>query len=210
MRRTHTNYAAWVWLFVVAVLLTTAPRYFPYFPGDVALERWVQSLFSQDLSWAERVSHTAEYPRLLVPVALVFFLSWLIAGWRAALLSLVSLAGMLALGNWLGPSIARPRPSADLVHVLRLLKGSSFPSLFALRYAATFGFLLVLALGRSSGALRAVVPTLCAALLVVGWVARVALGAHWPSDVVISYYLGLLWAGFIIRLALRAPSLPAM
>ena len=210
MRRTHTNYAAWVWLFVVAVLLTTAPRYFPYFPGDVALERWVQSLFSQDLSWAERVSHTAEYPRLLVPVALVFFLSWLIAGWRAALLSLVSLAGMLALGNSLGPSIARPRPSADLVHVLRLLKGSSFPSLFALRYAATFGFLLVLALGRSSGALRAVVPTLCAALLVVGWVARVALGAHWPSDVVISYYLGLLWAGFIIRLALRAPSLPAM
>ena len=210
MRRTHTNYAAWVWLFVVAVLLTTAPRYFPYFPGDVALERWVQSLFSQDLSWAERVSHTAEYPRLLVPVALVFFLSWLIAGWRAALLSLVSLAGMLALGNSLGPSIARPRPSADLVHVLRLLKGSSFPSLFALRYAATFGFLLVLALGRSSGAVRAVVPILCAALLVVGWVARVALGAHWPSDVIISYYLGLVWAGFIIRLALRAPSLPAM
>ena len=207
MHRTHTNYAAWVWLFVVAVLLTTAPRYIPYFPGDVALERWVQSLFSQDLSWAERVSHTAEYPRLIVPIALVFFLSWLIAGWRAALLSLVSLAGMLALGNWLGPCIARPRPSADLVHVLRLLKGSSFPSLFALRYAATFGFLLVLALGRSSGALRAVVPILCAALLVVGWVARVALGAHWPSDVIISYYLGLVWAGFIIRLALRAPSL---
>jgi membrane-associated phospholipid phosphatase len=25
------------------------------------------------------------------------------------------------------------------------------------------------------------------------------LAAHWPSDVIISYYLGLLWAAFLIR-----------
>lgn len=202
-RRRRANYTGWVILFVIAVLVTTAARYLPSFPGDVPVETWVQSLFTQDLSWAERVSHTAEFPRLVVPIALVFFLSSLIAGWRAAPLSLVSLLGMLALGNWLGPYIARPRPSADLVHVFRSLEGSSFPSLFALRYAATFGFLAVLAAARSSGKLRVVVVTLCAALLVLGWLARVALGAHWPSDVVGSYYLGMLWAAFVIRFGLR-------
>jgi membrane-associated phospholipid phosphatase len=207
-RRTRAHYAAWIGFFGVAILLTLVARYSPYFPGDVAVERWVQSLFSENLSWAERVSHTAEFPRLLVPIALVFFLSWLIAGWRAALLSLVSLAGMLALGKWLGPSIARPRPSADLVHVFRSLKGSSFPSLFALRYAATFGFLAVLALRRSSGTLQAGITASCSALVLLGWVARVAMGAHWPSDVIISYYLGILWAAFVIRLGLGSPHLP--
>jgi membrane-associated phospholipid phosphatase len=39
----------------------------------------------------------------------------------------------------------------------------------------------------------------CVALLILGWVARIALGAHWPSDVIISYYVGLLWAAFLIR-----------
>ncbi len=39
-----------------------------------------------------------------------------------------------------------------------------------------------------------------------GWYARVALGAHWPSDVIISYYLGVLWAAFLSRLALREPA----
>jgi membrane-associated phospholipid phosphatase len=40
----------------------------------------------------------------------------------------------------------------------------------------------------------------CAALLILGWVARIALGANWPSDVIISYYVGLLWAAFLIRI----------
>ena len=102
-------------------------------------------------------------------------------------------------GNRLGPVIARPRPSPELAHVFRSLSGYSFPSLFGLRYAATFGFLAVLAARKSSGVLRTALMIACGVLLIVGWVARVALAAHWPSDVMISYYLGLLWAAFLIR-----------
>jgi membrane-associated phospholipid phosphatase len=36
-------------------------------------------------------------------------------------------------------------------------------------------------------------------LLLVGFAARIALGAHWPSDVILSYLIGLLWAGLLIR-----------
>jgi undecaprenyl-diphosphatase len=208
MHTTRADYAVWTGLFLVAVLVTVAMKYSAYFPGDVAVERWVQSLLPQDVDWAGRVSRTAEFPWIAFIITVVFVLSWVLAGLQAALLSLVTLAGMLALGNWLGPLIGRPRPSAELVHVFRPLRGYSFPSLFALRYAATFGFLAVLTMGRRSGPVRAVIVIPCAVLLVLGWVARVALGAHWSSDVIISYYLGLLWAAFVIRLGLKTRRYP--
>jgi undecaprenyl-diphosphatase len=193
------NYAAWIGLCIVAALAMLAEKYFSYFPGDVAAERWVQSLVPPNLNWAEAVSRLAEFPSLLLIMALIFALSWVLAGWRVALLSILSLVGMWVLGAVLGPIIARPRPSPELVHVLRPLTGSSFPSLFALRLAATFGFLAVLVLEKTSGALRPVLLTVCGALLILGFVARVALAAHWPSDVILSYYLGLLWATFLLR-----------
>jgi membrane-associated phospholipid phosphatase len=197
----RTNYAVWIGLFIIAALVTLATKYLASFPGDVAIERWVQSLVPQSLNWAEGVSRTADFPWIILIVAIIFALSWVLSGWRAALLSILSFVGMLALGKWLGPVIARPRPSPELVQVFRSFSGYSFPSLFALRYAATFGFLAMLAAMRSSGVLRTALLIGCGAFLVIGWVARVTLGAHWPSDVIISYYLGLLWAAFLIRFA---------
>jgi len=194
------KYLVWVGLFMIAALATLATKYYPFFPGDVAVERWAQSLLPQNLNWAQGVSRTAEFPWVLFILALVFTLSWALAGWRAALASIFSFAGMLAVGYWLGPVIGRPRPSPELVHVYRSLSGYSFPSLFALRYAATFGFLAVLAVGKGAGVMRITLVIACSGLLILGWVARVALGAHWPSDVILSYLIGLLWAALLIRL----------
>ena len=40
----RTNIAVWIGLLIIAVLAMPAAKYYPYFPGDVAIERWVQSL----------------------------------------------------------------------------------------------------------------------------------------------------------------------
>jgi membrane-associated phospholipid phosphatase len=198
---TRNRYAIWLWLIMVAGLGLLAAKYSPYFPGDVALEKWVQFLFPADLKWAQGVSRTAEFPGILLILGLVSALAWSLAGGRAALLAPLSLGGMWALGYWLGPLIARPRPAPGLVHVFQPLTGSSCPSLFALRYAATFGFLALVAARKSAGGLRLALLLGCGAVLLIGFLARVALGAHWPSDVIISYYLGFLWAAALWRFA---------
>ena len=193
------DYIAWTGLFLLAAALSLAAHYYAYFPGDVVVTRGVQFLVPPNLDWAAAVSQSAKFPWLLLILALVLALAWVLAGRRAALLALFSLVGVLILGAVLGPIVGRPRPSPELVRLVRSFAGYSFPSLFALRYAATFGFLAVLALEKTAGAVRLVLMIICGAALLLGFVARVALAAHWPSDMIISYYLGLLWAAFLIR-----------
>ena len=193
--------AVWLGLFIIAALALPATKYFPYFPGDVAVARWVQSMLPPNLHWAEAVKRTGDFPWFLLILALVLVLSWALAGWRAAVLSMISLVGMLALGNWIiSPLIARPRPSPELVRVFRPFSGYGFPSLSVLWFAGTFGFLAILAALKSSDWRRACLLLGCGALLILGGAARIALGAHWPSDVLLSYYLGLLWTAFLLWL----------
>ncbi len=182
------------------VLILWAARYLPYFPGDVTLTCLTQAVIPDDASWARSVSSTAKSPWILLLAAFAVAVSWRVAGWRAALAALASFLGMWLVGLWLGPLIGRPRPSPDLVRVAERLSGYSFPSVFALNYASTIGFLAVLLYRKTAGALRAGGLIACVVILLIGWTARIALGAHWPSDVILSYFIGILWAAFLIRL----------
>lgn len=190
----------WMVPLAAALLFTVGAKYSPYFPGDVAVTRFVQWITPASTGWAQWISSTAKFPWNLVLLAVTVGLSWKLAGWRAALPALASFAGMWVLGKWLGPWVARPRPSPDLVYVAEKLSGYSFPSLFALTYASTIGFLALLFARKTSGTLRAAVLLACGVLLLMGWVARIALGAHWPSDVILSYLIGLLWSGLLVCL----------
>jgi membrane-associated phospholipid phosphatase len=103
------------------------------------------------------------------------------------------------LGKWLGPVIAQPRPSSELVAVAEAFSGSAFPSIFALNYMATVGFLAVLSTANASGNIRRVLLITCIGLLIIGGIARIELAAHWPSDVVVSYLIGFLWVTLLMR-----------
>jgi membrane-associated phospholipid phosphatase len=189
----------WVIFAALAVFLIILLKYFPYLPGDVSCTRLIQSLLPESQRWAQLISSTAKMPWILVLIGLTFILSWVIAGWRAGLLSLVSFMGLWLLGPWLGPVIAQPRPSPELVHVAESNAGSAFPSIFAFNYISTVGFVAVLAAAKASGRIRLTLLIICISLLVIGWIARVALAAHWPSDVGISYLVGILWVTLLVR-----------
>ncbi|MGO9021621.1 MAG: phosphatase PAP2 family protein [Syntrophobacteraceae bacterium] len=191
----------WLALLVLATVLTISLKYFPYLPGDVTSTRLIQSVLPESKSWAQMVSATAQMPWVLILIAITFFCSRVIAGWRAAVLSIASFVGLWLLGNWLGPFIAQPRPSSELVQVTGSLSGSAFPSIFAFNYISTVGFLAVFSAVKTSGKLRWAIMLICSSLLIVGWIARVDLAAHWPSDVAISYLIGLLWVSLLIRFA---------
>ncbi len=195
----HVKKKMWIPLFAVWVLLTIGARYWPYFPCDVPLTRLVQSASPANMGWAESLSLTAKFPWSLILLAVSVGLAWRLAGWRSAALAVVAFVGMWVLGKWLGPLIARPRPPSDLVYVPERLSGYSYPSIFALVYASTVGFLAMLFCVKASGAHRIIPVFICSVVLLVGGAARVALGAHWPSDVLLSYLVSLLWSCFLIR-----------
>ncbi len=189
----------WIALLGVSVILIFWAGYSSRFPGDVPIALFVQRIASPTPEWANWITATAKFPWNVVILCVTVLVSWRLAGWRAAVLALACFAGMWVVGKGLGSVVARPRPSPDLIHVAKKLSGYSFPSGFALTYASTIGFLAVLFGQQTSGFLRAAAIVVCGVLLAIGWAARVALGAHWPSDVILSYLIALLWACFLVR-----------
>lgn len=190
-------------LLVAAILLAVAAAKFAYFPGDVALAQLVQTLSGANLGWAQWVTRTVSAPYNYLLVALSALISWRIAGWRAALLAVISFIGLWQAEPWLKGLIARPRPVASLIRVTGSSAGYSFPSGFALIYFSTVGWLAVLAFHRLAGNARRTFLLLCGIILLIGGSARVALGAHWPSDILGAYLIGLVWAEFLVLAVLK-------
>ena len=193
----------------LCAFLTWAAARAPYFPTDVALTRLVQGALPQSIGWARAMTAAADTPACFGLLALTIVLAWPISGWRAALLSIPIFFGLWMLGLWLSPIIAQPRPSPDLIHVPIRLGGHAFPSLSALVYIATFGYLGLLARADLREAARALIALAALLILIACAAARLVLGAHWPSDLWVSYLMGLVWIGLWMPWRHPAPSAAA-
>jgi undecaprenyl-diphosphatase len=97
-------------------------------------------------------------------------------------------------------AVSRPRPSIDLVHVIRELNTSAFPSGHVLTTTTLCGFLAFLAftLLKSSWE-RDVLVALGIVLVILMGLSRIYEGQHWFSDVAGAYLLGSLWLALTIR-----------
>jgi undecaprenyl-diphosphatase len=121
--------------------------------------------------------------------ALVFLM---VSGWSDALLFLSTFIVRLADVGVKG-LVAEPRPSPALVVVKVSTDSFSFPSGHVVGVSAVFGLLYVLAphllLPRLfQASIRVVAATLIATI----GLARVWVGAHWPTDVLAGYLFVLL------------------
>lgn len=185
---------------VVSLLVFTAASLSPYFAGDVAVARAVQAV-SPGTAWATLVTSLALEPAKYVVMTLAVVAGFWLAGWKGAVLTIVAIAIEQNFGEASKQIAQRPRPSRELIAVVGNPSGFSFPSTFTTFIAVTFGSVMLLAVGSRVKQARAV-AAICAVVIVLGWAARVALGAHWPSDVVLTSLVCLVWFWAARRLVL--------
>ena len=183
------------------IALAIAAHFVPYFRFDLAVTRFIQrdhgAIFDALMhgwSWA------GFPPQAFLIVATVVVLLF-VAGLRWEAVAVAFAGSGAIVGTITKMIVLRPRPSADLVHVVRELTSSSFPSghvLLATTFGGFLGFLAYTLLRESWARTLA----LAAAVLIVGLMgpSRVYLGQHWFSDTMGAYVLGSVWLALSIRL----------
>ena len=193
-------------LAAIATAMLVGGRFTPYFPGDLEIARAIQSAAPAG-DWARAVTRAAYVPWIYGILALSALAALRVAGWRGAAAMVVAFFAFMHAEHYIKDHIARPRPSATLIKVAGTspamapmamaagapapTAGYSMPSGWALLFGSTAGLLGVLAWTNTRGVARAAYAIGCAAILIAGLLARVSLGAHWPSDVIAGYLLAI-------------------
>jgi membrane-associated phospholipid phosphatase len=192
-------------LAAMATALLVGGRFTPYFPGDVELARAIQSAAPAG-DWARAVTRAAYVPWVYGILALSALAALRVAGWRGAAAMVLAFFAFMHAEHYIKDHVARPRPSPTLIKVagsttvapMAMAAGApaptagySMPSGWALLFGSTVGLLGVLAWRNTRGVARGAYTLGCAAILIAGLMARVSLGAHWPSDVLAGYLLAI-------------------
>ena len=180
--------------------LAVAAHFVPYFSIDLTVTRAVQSnhgalvdQLMRDISWIGFAPQA--FILAFVAVVALYF-----AGLRWEAVSAIFAAGNVGLGTVIKVIVLRPRPGADLVHVVSKLNTSGFPSGHVLSTTALAGYLAFLAftlLKPSWG--RTVITSFLGLLIILMGLSRIYLGHHWFSDVMGAYLLGSLWLALTIK-----------
>jgi len=189
-------------LFAAAVFVALAviARTVAYFPIDLTITRAVQSYHGPTFDHLMYViSWIGFMPQVDVAAALAIVLLFG-AGLRwEAVVALFAAAGV-GIGTLVKLVVYRPRPSADLVHVLKQLPSAGFPSGHVLEATAFCGFLTFLGYSLlKPGALRGMVLIAFGAFILLMGLSRIYEGAHWFSDVMGAYLFGSLWLALTIK-----------
>ena len=144
-------------------------------------------------SCMEFISWFGYTPGALITVAVTALLLLVFKYKREALFVVLCLLGGL-VSTIVKFFVDRPRPSADIVRVITKTAQKSFPSGHVLFYVLLFGFILLLMnqLKQINKTVRIVVGAVCLLLIFSIPFSRIYLGAHWFTDVLGGFILGLL------------------
>jgi len=144
---------------------------------------------------------------VLVPIGVgLVLVLLLLRQYRVAVVVAVALIGATVATDQIKDLVSRPRPPGD---PLAPAVGYSFPSGHSLLSAVTYG-LVVLVVWRSRlplGLRRAVVAALVVLVFLVG-LSRIALGVHYPSDVLAGWLAGIAIVATVAALTGHSAEVP--
>ncbi|WP_457268314.1 phosphatase PAP2 family protein [Pedobacter sp. UYEF25] len=165
----------------------------PIFQADIAISNYLQQYHSNLLDNAMlAVSFFGELPYSLISVILAAIIFYLADFKREGYYTVSILSSglvILVVKNL----VNRPRPTALYVRLVGINRFQSFPSGHVLSYTLFFGFLLILMF-----TLKGIQPTIRKVLIAISIFyvvsipfSRIYLGAHWFTDVLGGFLLGL-------------------
>lgn len=171
---------------------------------DLAALQWVAA--NGPLSFANAITWQAPGDLLFQPIFVVAFVAF--AVWRSRPLIAATMAAAYALAFaliWTGWGLwnrSRPDVIAGGIAAPGL---HSFPSGHAVLTVSIYGLVAYLWVRASRSWLeRILAVVLCAILTALVGNARLALGSHWPSDVIGGTLMGLAWLAVVIVALRRA------
>lgn len=193
--------------------LTVLARLYTVLPLDVWFTQELQEHPSKLVTGVMYGVSTLGYtPWSALTVAIGCLVVGVLLGWRDGLYLLVITVAQGLVNALIKRAIGRPRPLDSLVEVFVPVEGFSFPSGHVMFYTVFFGFLLFLTLTRlPRGRPRWLLAAPLAALVLLVGPSRIILGAHWLSDVLAAYLLGLVLLVLAIEAYIHflAPMSPA-
>ncbi len=190
-------------LLVVALPLSAVAAGNGVLSADLSIARRIQSLDHPVVDALVRAGNLLGSTLFLLGLAgMVLLFSAARRHWADAALVLAAAVSQF-LGLLLKAAADSPRPTPDLIRVTAASDGAGFPSRTTMAALLAYGTMFYLATRPGNTSRPAVrwpmVAVFVLAILLVGY-ERIAVGAHWPSDVLGGYLFG----GAILLLLIAA------
>ncbi|TKC10719.1 phosphatase PAP2 family protein [Pedobacter polaris] len=181
-------------LIITFVILSILVIRHPVPALDISISLFIQKFHSDTLDKIMlAISFFGELPWSLLMVLVVAAVFFLFKYRRESyFITSILLSGLVILG--IKSVIDRPRPTAFYVRLVEINRFQSFPSGHVMSYVLFFGFIIILmkTMKNIPANTRKSVIYISAFLMVAIPFSRVYLGAHWPSDTIGGFILGLI------------------
>ncbi len=187
----------------IFVILSIVCAFIPYFKIDIIVSEKIQSinsLFFDKLMWnLTLIGNKWTMSAIIFCTGIVFYL---FKFKKEAIFCTISTGIGALVGQIIKILVNRPRPTPDLIRVSSTLTDKSYPSGHVLVFTIFFGFMLFLLHKKVKNfKFSSIIPSIILIFLItmIG-ISRIYLGAHWASDVLGGYLLGILWLICTIRI----------